>query len=347
MEIEKVVKTLCESSGVSGGENIAASALMSVLEPLADEVYQNALGSVVAVKRCGRKDAKKVMIDAHIDEIGLMVTDIDERGFLSFTTIGGVDKKTLLASVVTVHGRNRDVKGVIGAVPPHLLKDGEGNRLDLDKFAIDTGLSAEELRNFVEIGDFVTFDSETIQMGDCMSGKCMDDRACVAAMVYCLYELRNVTLNVDLYIVGATQEEVGCHGAMCAAYEINPDMAVAMDVCHATTPDNSENAFEMGKGVVLTKGPNIHRGVAAALEKAAKDYHINYQIEICGGHTGTDAWVIQVARCGIPTGLLSLPIRYMHSTVETLRTADITDTGRLLAFLLKGLSADLKEVFSC
>ena len=180
-----------------------------------------------------------------------------------------------------------------------------------------------------------------------MSGKCMDDRACVAAMVYCLYELRNVTLNVDVYIVGATQEEVGSRGAMCAAYEINPDLAVAMDVCHATTPDNSDNAFEMGKGIVLTKGPNIHRGVAAALEKAAKEYHINYQVEICGGHTGTDAWVIQVARCGIPTGLLSLPIRYMHSTVETLRTADITDTGRLLAFMLKSLSADLGEVFTC
>jgi len=346
MDVEKLIKDLTELRGVSGNEKKAADAVCDIVRPLCDEVYQNKLGSVVAIKRCGIKNAKKVMIDAHIDEIGLMVTDIHEKGFVSFTEIGGTDMKTLLSSVVTIHGQNEDVTGIIGAIPPHLAKE-DDEKIKADKLSIDTGLPLDVLKEKIEIGDPISFDYETITMGSCMAGKTMDDRASVAAMILCLSKLQNTKLNVDVYMVGAVQEEVGLRGAITAAYEINPDLAIAIDVCHAKTPDNSENAFEMGKGIVLTMGPSIHPGVYDLLLKIAKDYNVPHQIEACGGNTGTDAWGIQIAQNGIPTALLSLPLKYMHSSVETLAISDVKNTAKLLEFTLKEMSVDLEEVFSC
>jgi len=346
MEAEKLIKELTELRGISGSEKKVADAVCEIVRPLCDEVYQNKLGSVVAIKHCGIENAKKVMIDAHIDEIGLMVTDIDKKGFVSFTEIGGTDMKTLLASVVTIHGQDEDVTGIIGSIPPHLARK-EDETIKTDKLAIDTGLTYDVLKEKIEIGDPITFDYETITMGNCMAGKTMDDRASVAAMILCLSKLQNTKLNVDVYMVGAVQEEVGLRGAITAAYEINPDLAIAIDVCHAITPDNSDNAFEMGKGIVLTMGPNIHTGVYDHLVKTAKDYNVPYQIEACGGDTGTDAWGIQIAQNGIPTALLSLPLKYMHSSVETLAISDVKSTARLLEFALKEMSESLEEVFSC
>ncbi len=346
MEIEKLLKDLTQVQGVSGDESRVADLLKKIASPLCDEIYESPLGSVVMVKRCGLKNAKKVMIDAHIDEIGLMVTGVHEKGFVSFTQVGGTDLKTLLASQVTIHTSGGDLPGVIGSVPPHLAKK-EDKSLTTESLYIDTGLSQKEAAEKISIGDTVSFDSPTVRMGNCMAGKTMDDRASVAAMILALSQLQKVLLAVDVYFVGAVQEEVGLRGALTSAYEINPDLAIAIDVCHATTPDNSENAFELGKGIVLTMGPNIHPGVFSWLKKTATTYHIPFQLEACGGDTGTDAWAIQIAQNGIPTALLSLPLRYMHSSVETLRISDVESTAQLLSFALMGLSKGAEEVFSC
>lgn len=345
MDTEKLIKRLTEERGVSGNEARVAALVQSIAMPFCDEVYINKLGSVVMVKRCGKKDAKKVMIDGHIDEIGLMVTGIYDKGFVSFTQVGGTDMKTLLASMVTIHG-TEDIPGVIGSVPPHLAKK-EDDLLKMDKLYIDTGLTKEEAEQKICIGDTVSFDCETVKMGCCMAGKTMDDRASIASMILALEKLKNISLEVDVYFVGAVQEEVGLRGAMTAAYEINPDAAIAIDVCHATTPDNTDNAFVLGKGIVLTMGPNIHPSVFSWLKQTAERYNIPYQLEACGGDTGTDAWAIQIAQNGIPTALLSLPLRYMHSSVETLQISDVENTANLLVFALMNVSEDLKEVFSC
>ena len=282
------------------------------------------------------------MIEAHCDEIGLMVKDIDERGFLSVVNVGGVDQRILLSSEVIVHGK-RDLKGVIGAKPPHLQGKGEDEKsTKLVDMAVDTGLSAEEVKAIVSVGDSITLSQSVGELlSGQYSGKSLDDRASVAAVLEVLKNVKDI--NVDIYAVIAVQEEVGGFGAMTAAYEIEPDLAVAIDVCHGITPDNSESAYEVGGGAVITCGPNIHPKIFDRLVKTAEDKKIKMQIDVEGGNTGTDAWAIQVVKTGIPTGLLSIPLKYMHTSVETLSVKDVKAVSDLLTKFVENLDSDLED----
>ncbi|MBQ7901814.1 MAG: M20/M25/M40 family metallo-hydrolase, partial [Clostridia bacterium] len=188
------------------------------------------------------------------------------------------------------------------------------------------GYSAQQIKELVEPGDTVTFKNKFVQLkNNIVSTKSQDDRTSVAVLVSVMKKLQNYQAPFDIYFVAGVQEEVGLRGAKTAAYGINPDMAIVIDVCHATTPDSgSGDAYEFGSGAIVTKGPNIHPKMLAKVLEALDDSGIEYQTDIEGGDTGTDAWAVQVCRCGIPTVLFSVPLRYMHTPVETVSCGDLS-----------------------
>lgn len=341
--MKELLKKLSDMRGISGFEYRISSEIAELFRPLADEVKTDALGNVIAVKRCARPNAKSIMIEAHMDEIGLMVRDIDENGFIGFVNIGGVDRRILPASEVVVHAK-RDILGVIGAKPPHLQDAGEAKKsAKLKDMTIDVGMSAEEVRSLVSVGDSVTLAQSCGELlGGCYRGKSMDDRASVAALLKTFENLSKINTEVDVYAVAAVCEEVGGRGAATAGFGIMPDIAIAIDVTHGITPDNSKNAFELGSGAAISKGPNIHPALAKRLVDTAKAGNIKHTIEIEGGDTGTDAWILQVAGTGIPTALLSIPLRYMHTSVETLAVSDVTAVCELLTRFIAGLDGELE-----
>lgn len=342
--MKELIKTLSNMRGISGYENRINEKIKDILANFCDEAEIDSLGNIIAVKKCGKENAAKVMLEAHIDEIGLMVKDIDENGFISIVNVGGIDPRILPSAEVIVHGK-RDIKGVIGAKPPHLLEDGEEEKSSKMKdMAVDTGLLKEDVESIVSIGDSITLATESCELMDGqITGKSLDDRACAAALITVLRNLEKVKLPVDVYMVLSAKEEVGGFGAMTATYRVNPDIAIAIDVCHGITPDNSKDAFEIGDGCVITVGPNIHPKISGRLIETAKEYNIKNQIEVEGGNTGTDAWVMQVVGEGIPTGLLSVPLKYMHTTVETISVSDVKAVSDLLTFFLKDLDGEMEE----
>lgn len=334
--MNELIKKLSDMRAISGFEYRISENIKELFAPYSDEVYIDALGNVTAVKRCGRENAPKVMIEAHMDEIGLMVKDIDERGFITFVNVGGVDSRILPSAEVVVHGKE-DIPGVIGAKPPHLQSAGEcAKSAKITDMAIDVGMSKAEVEKNVSVGDSITLpQSWGLLDGGQFSGKSLDDRASVAILIEVMRRIDKIKLDVDVYAVAAVQEEVGCRGAQTAAYSINPTAAVAIDVCHGITPDNSYNAFEAGSGVVISMGPNIHPLMQKRLSATADRYNIKTSLDVDGGDTGTDAWTIQIARCGIPTALLSIPLKYMHTSVETLDIADVEGAASLLTFFIQ------------
>lgn len=330
-----LIKTLSEMRAVSGHEERISEKIADIFKKYCDDVRTDNLGNVIALKRSAETRGQKVMIEAHMDEIGLMITDIDDKGFLYFVPVGGIDARILPANEVVVHGK-QDILGVIGAKPPHVLTADEmGETIPMDKLYIDTGYDAENVRRIVSVGDTVTFGNKFLKLKNgVISTKSQDDRSSVAVLAMLMKRLANTELPFDVYYVAAVQEEVGLRGARTAAYAIEPDFAVIIDVCHASTPDSSKDAYDFGSGAIISKGPNIHPTLVGKLTECLDSEGIEYTIDVDGGDTGTDAWAVQVTRCGIPTVLFSVPLRYMHTPVETVSSEDIAVTVRAIAAFL-------------
>ncbi|MBL7183464.1 MAG: M42 family metallopeptidase [Anaerolineae bacterium] len=348
MQIAPLLKKLSEARGVSGYEAEVREIVVEEFGRYANEVQTDKLGNVIALKRGeGEEPRRRIMLAGHMDEIGLMVTTL-EKGFLRFTSVGGLDERTLLGQEVTVHGR-RDLPGIIGSRPPHVLpKEEREKTIAMDKLFIDVGMGAEDLARLVRVGDLVTLRREFTQLqGDLVAGKALDDRTAVAAILVCLEGLASVRHAWDVYAVATVQEEVGLRGAITSAYGLAPDAAIAIDATFGNQPGVSEaETVEMGKGPAIAFGPNVHPRLYEALVEVAKGLEIPYQIEPVPGRSGTDAWAIQVTREGIPTALLSIPLRYMHTSVETVSLKDVERTGRLLAGFIGGLDGDFMEKLS-
>lgn len=337
----ELLETLSGLAGVSGYEERFSHRIYEMFEKYCDIVYRDNLGSIIGVKKSSVPDAKKVMLEAHMDEIGFMITNIDKNGFLGITSVGGIDARILLGNEVVVHGK-KDIIGIVGAKPPHVLSPDERNvSVPFDKLYIDTGYSYDEIKELVSVGDTATFENSFIRLKNGrVATKCQDDRSSVAILITLMDKLSNVNLPFDVYFTASVQEEVGLRGARTAAYGINPDLALVIDVCHASTPDASKDTYPFGSGAVITKGPNIHPVAVRRLTEILDDNNIKYTIDIEGGDTGTDAWAIQVVRCGVPTVLFSIPLRYMHTPVETVSVADLdVTTAAIYTFLtnIKGL----------
>jgi putative aminopeptidase FrvX len=340
VKLVPLLRSLSEASGVSGYEDPVRDIVRETFVELSDEVRSDAMGNLIALKRgSGEMDPRRrIMLAGHMDEIGLMVTMLEE-GFLRFTQVGGFDVRTLMGQEVVVHGR-KDLPGVIGSRPPHVLSQAEReNPVPMDKLFIDVGLSQDALEESVRVGDLITIRRPFIELQNgLVSGKAFDDRAAVAAIAVCLDTLKTLRHLWDVYGVATVQEEVGLRGAITSTYGIAPDVGIAIDVGFGKQPGvPAEYSLEMGKGPALAISPNIHPALYQALKRVADEHEIPVQTEVSPGRTGTDADAIQITREGIPTALLSIPTRNMHTPIETMSTKDVVRTGRLLAQFIAGL----------
>jgi putative aminopeptidase FrvX len=346
LETIPLLKRLSEADGIAGFERPVRELLRQLWHPFVDEMQDDKLGSLIALKRgAGSEPRPKLMLAAHMDEIGLMVTGI-EQGFLRITRVGGTDRRVMLGLEVIVHGR-RDLPGIVATRPPHVLPAEERGRIvGWDKLFVDVGLPAEEVERLVTVGDLISIRRETVELKNRrVAGKAMDDRACVAAVTLALEHLSTVEHAWDVVAVATTQEETGLKGAITSAYGIAPDLAVALDVTFGKQPGVSEvDAFPLGEGPTIGIGPNFHPKLVARLKEVAEAHEIPHQIEPIPGPSGTDAWGIQVVREGVPTALISIPVRYMHQPVETLAAQDVERAGRLLVVFAAELELDFSLV---
>jgi endoglucanase len=345
VDIVPLLKGLSEANGVSGYEHEIRQMVQEEFGRLADEVRTDALGNVIALKSgVGPEPRPAIMLAAHMDEIGLIVSDLED-GFLHFQQVGGYDDRVLLGQEVLVHGR-KALPGIIGARPPHVLSQAErGQPVACDKLRIDAGLSPEALPRLVRVGDLVTMKRELIELqGGLVAGKALDDRVSIAAALVCLEELGRMRHLWDVYAVATVQEEVGIKGAFTSTYHLQPDVGIAIDVTWAKQPGApDEYTYGLGKGLTIGCGPNFHPKLQQALVETAEKLEMSYHLEPLTRPGGTDAYAIQVSREGIPSELISIPVRNMHTPVETVSIKDVERSGRLLAAFIAGLDGDFLD----
>ncbi len=349
--IRETMKGLMAEWGIPGYEDRIAAQLREALTHFTDDIRIDKAGNLIA-KVAGKGTAPRpsVLLAAHMDEIGLMVTKIEPQGFLRVTRLGGVDPRTQVAQEVLVHTKDGDYVGIVGSRPPHLTsKEDRGKAWPLEELFIDIAMPEEMVREKVRIGDPVTIRREPIELQyDRIAGKSLDNRASVASVLECLAELQKLEHNVDVYVVGSVQEERGRGGAGQATYGVQPDLGIAIDVTFGDMPGSpSDASFPLGSGPAIGVGPNIHRKITKGLEETAKRLEMAHSFEFLEDDTGTDAWVMQVQRASVPTGLVSIPLRYMHTSVETVCYSDIENVGKLLAHFIAGIDAQYVEGLSC
>jgi putative aminopeptidase FrvX len=344
----EMLKRLSLAIGVSGygRQNSVHEVITAELAPYVDRVERDRMGSIVGIKE-GEQEVptsgqrRKVMLAAHLDEIGAIVTKID-KGFLRFTQVGSLDDRVLMGQEVIVHGQ-RDLSGIIGSIPPHLLPpDKPNNTVDMAELHIDVGLPSRQVERLVQIGDLISFARTPAELlGGLLSAKAMDNRSSVAAMVICLQELKKLRHQWDVYAVATADEEWGSFvGATTQAYAIRPDVAIVIDVTFA---DVDEIEVKLNAGPVIALGPSNHPILRERLVKICRDLELKYQSEMMPSGAGTDAYAIEISREGVPTILLSIPSRYMHSPVETIHPKDVERTGRLMAHFIAGLDESFVE----
>lgn len=333
MDYIGVLKDLSTFTGVSGREKEISEYIAKLFRKYCDEVKIDKFYNVSGYKKGSNLAGKKIMIMAHHDEIGMLVKSIDDKGFIKFTNIGGIDSKILLAQEVVVHG-SEDIYGVIGAKPPHLLKPEEVKKaVKMEDLYIDTGFNKESISKLVSIGDVITFKTYPFELKNSkLSSKCLDNRAGVGVLLDAMERLSKLNHNDDVIFVATSQEELGLSGAKIAAFNINPDIAIVVDACHGEIPDaTKDETYALGKGPAVAIGPNLHRVYTKKVMDLAKEENIPYQIDVEPGNTGTEAWATQVSRTGIATLLISIPLKYMHTTIETIHINDVKNTGKLIS----------------
>ena len=330
MDVKEFLIKLCESPHVSGFESEGAEIVRQAFAEYLPDVSTDGFGNVVGVKK-GRGKGR-LMLAAHMDEIGLMTADVDEKGLVSFVTIGGFDERVFPAMEVIIHGREK-LFGVIGIKPPHILPPEEANSVfKMEDLFIDTGYSRDKLLTLIRPGDNITICSKAAELKNgFLSAKSMDDSAGVAALLSAIKHLSRFDHDLDVYFVATVQEEIGIRGAKTSAYTIGPDIAIAIDVGFGKTPEvNDSKTLEMGGGPGIAIGPGVHPAVFEGLKKAAKGANLKYQVEVLPSRTGTDADNMQISGLGAASGVVSVPLKYMHTPVETVKLEDIDQTGRLL-----------------
>ncbi|MFA6782878.1 MAG: M42 family metallopeptidase [Sedimentibacter sp.] len=335
---------ICSNHFVSGFEHINGDILKKYFKPYTDSFEMDRLGSYI-FKRAGSNDTK-IMLAAHIDEIGLMVTSILEGGFLSFSTVGGFNSSSLVAQDVTVYGKE-NIFGVIGIKPPHLTSEEERKKpLKIKELYIDTGYTKEELEKLVKIGDIATVNRKPLSLqGSVISAKAFDDRACIAVMLEAAKELKKISHKSNVYFTATAQEETGLRGAKTSSYKIAPDIGIVLDVGFGKTPDMPADSPQLGKGPIVAYGGRLNTKLTKKFVEICKKYNYPMQHEAVPARTGTDTDAVQVSRDGIPCILLSIPLRYMHTSVETIDINDLEIAGKALARFINELdNSDLEEI---
>ena len=341
MQLEEFLRTACALPGLSGNELAVAEHVAAAFRPYADEVKIDRLNNVIAHVK---GEGPKVVFCAHIDEIGLMVVKIEEDGTLRMGNVGGVDPRILPGMRVTVYGKQK-LMGVIGAKAPHLLTDADrAKNYKREDLYIDMGLPSERVRELVQVGDLVALEARFVKLqNNRVATKTADDRACVAILLGAMQRLTALRPTADLYFAATCQEEIGSYGAAMAAFGVDPDYAVALDVCHAKTPGAPDLHTKKLDALVASQGPYIHPMLRRKLMETAEKNNIDVQTAIVPRATSTDADSINIQRNGVPTILLELPLKYMHTTVELIDMHTLEEGARLLAHFAAAVSPEWED----
>jgi endoglucanase len=344
----KLLQELCEAQGVPGGEEAIRKIVTRELKKCCTSVKTDALGNVIGYKagKGPAKDRRKVMVAAHMDEIGFLVTHVDENGFLRVDPVGGINPKTIVAQRVWVLGKKK-LHGVIGSKPIHILKPEERAKpASIEETFIDLGLPGKEVKKNVEIGDPVVLDQSYVEIGNTVCCKAMDDRLGVYVMIEAVKKAK--TSNVDIYAVGSVQEEVGLRGALTSAFNVDPDVGIALDVtlaCDVPGAGKHQQITALGEGTAIKIKDSASLSnpkVVRKMRDLAKKKKIKHQMEILP-RGGTDAGSIQRSRGGVAVCTISVPTRYVHSVVEMAHKDDIKASVDLLsAFLMSAHEGDFK-----
>lgn len=344
MALDENLERLSNACGVTGRESEVRELMVQLMKPFADEIVVDKLENVIAIKK-GKKNSAKIMLAAHMDEVGLMVKTITKEGFLQFTKMGGIDDRILPAQKVVVLSRKGALPGIIGSKPPHIQKEEERKKIIAsDELFIDVGAESKEdaLALGVSIGDPVAFDIKYVRLGrDVVMGKAFDNRAGCVTMIEALRMLEKT--NCTVCAVGTVQEEVGLRGAGTAAFGVDPDVAIALDVTiSGDVPGVREldTSVKMGKGPALTisdTGLITHPKVLRWLIDSAEEEKIPFQLE-SGLLGSTDAARIYLTRQGILSGSISIPTRYIHSPVGMLSLKDIEGCAKLTVAAINRVS---------
>jgi putative aminopeptidase FrvX len=328
---------ICEAPGAPGFEKEIRQLVLAEIKDLADDISVDRMGNVVALKK-GRSSEKKIMAAAHMDEIGFIVTHIDDKGFVRFNPLGGFDPKTLTSQRVIIHGK-KNIMGVMGSKPTHIMQPEERNKAaQIRDYFIDTGLSKKELEKSVQVGDSVTRYSPLMEMGDCVNVKSLDNRVCVFLLIETLRALKKPKNKpcYDFYAVFTVQEEVGLRGAHVSALQIQPDFGFGLDTTIAfdvpgSTPQDQCTALGKGAAIKLMDSSTIcDYRMVAFMKETAKKHKISWQPEILAGGGTDTAGLQRMSPGGSIAGAVSIPTRHIHQSIEMAHKEDIQSGIELL-----------------
>ena len=347
MELKELMLSLCSLMSVSGHEYRSHAKVRELVGEHFDEIKEDAVGNILLIRRCGAENAAKIMIDAHFDEIGMIVTEIHKGGFLSVTSIGGLDEAILQASDVIIYGKE-ELRGVIASTPPHLQKSEEEKKLtEISKLLIDTGYEKEELEEIIRVGTPVGFAPRyTELLGENICGKSFDDKACAAAAIYALANTPREELAADVYLLLSCHEEtVRIGGAAVGAFSVDPDYAMVIDVNLAVVPDTPRHeTVDYGAGVSISISAITDRKLTKMTEALCREKEIKFTRIAAPSSTGTNTPVMNLTGRGIPTVDIGLPLKNMHTSGETLNMSDMRELASLVrAFACSG---EIKEAFA-
>ena len=325
--------SLCAAGGVSGDEGAAAMIAKDALSAYM-ETSIDALGNVRG--HLPGKGGVHILLDAHIDRIGYIVTSVDESGFLKVAACGGMDPRIAAAQTVTVYG-DQPYFGVIASTPPHLQKEKDGKALKSEELVIDIGMTAAQAKAHIVPGDRIVVNGKQFTMGeDLVVSPAIDDRAGVAVILEALRYLQEEEHNCEISVQFSVQEETTGAGATVGAYSAHAQEAIILDVSFAHTPELSkEKVGTLGGGPMIGIAPSVHEPMFTMLKSIAERDKIPYQVEVMGGRTGTNLENVLKSREGVQCGLISIPQKYMHTGIETVSLRDIDNCARLIAAYIK------------
>ncbi|MGV3630068.1 MAG: M42 family metallopeptidase [Bacteroidota bacterium] len=337
----ELLAEICKTPGAPGFEQRVRELVLRELEGITDEVQVDNMGNVYAIKR--GTESKRVMIGAHMDEIGFIVTHIDDKGFIRFHTLGGFDPKTLTAQRVIIHGK-KDIIGVMASKPIHVMTDEERNRVaKVRDYFIDTGLTADEVKELVSIGDPVTREREYIEMGNCVNSKSLDNRLAVFILIETLKKLKGKKVPYDIYGVFTVQEEVGIRGANVSALNINPDFGFGLDTTIAFDLPGAaahEMITKLGEGTaikIMDASTICDYRMVDYMKKTADKHEIKWQPEILTAGGTDTAGIQRMTQGGSIAGAISIPTRHLHQVIEMAHKEDISRSIDLLVACVSDL----------
>ena len=348
MDFSIILKDLTQYPAVSGYEKKISVKIGELFKTNCDIVETDSLYNVVGIKKGFSGSGKKVMIIAHSDEIGFLVKNITENGFVKFSCTGYVDSAILPCQEVVIHGA-RDIPGGIAAKPAHALnREDYMKRVNIEDLSIDTGMCSNKIAEFVTVGDSISFKAVPGKLqGSAFSSKSLDNRCGIVSMLNIMNSISVVKHDADIYFAATVQKEFNLCGARITIQKYKPDIAIVLDACPGCVSSrHHEEALIPGKGPVIGIGPNLDRKMVKNLICLAREENIPFQYNVFAESTGTETWVTQVSRLGIPTALVALPVRYMHTAVETVNLNDIRYISRLVSRYITKSDIETEE-FLC